>query len=103
MAAFLGGTGRGVGQGRWQREMGGAAALRCRRCMDRVWLPYRAQIAEANAGCVRFRLRPRERQVFGSTSGMAMRPRIIAAGMCKAGDPAGKTVAISTDLQVGSP
>ena len=38
-------------------------------------------IAEATAGCVRFRLRPRERQDFGSTLGMAMRPRIIAAGM----------------------
>jgi hypothetical protein len=38
-------------------------------------------IAEASTGCVRFFLRPRLRQVFGSTSGIAMLPRIIAAGM----------------------
>jgi hypothetical protein len=30
-----------------------------------------------------FRLRPRERQLFGSLPGMAMRPFIMAAGMWK--------------------
>ena len=52
----------------------------CETCADRrFFIGAGVTIAEATAGCVRFRLRPRERQDFGSTLGMAMRPRCVSA------------------------
>jgi hypothetical protein len=54
-------------------------------------------IADASVGC--FRLRPRLRQVFGSTSGMAMRPRIIATGKMEAAHPPSKPVCQSAPIR----
>jgi hypothetical protein len=65
----------------------GSTVADCRGCSwppvicRRFFIGAGVTIAEANAGCARVRFRPRERQVFGSTSGMAIRPRIIAAAI----------------------